>query len=204
MTLRIFFSPASPFVRKAMVAALERGVEIEKLPAAAWPTKRDPNIVKHNSTGKVPCMLLEDDSPVFDSRVISVCIDAKGTKGDTLYPQDGRRFAVLTLEALGDSILEAALLHRYENVLRPEDKRWEDWAVSQMDKVDSGLDDLEGRWFDTISNGFNAGSIATACLLGYLDFRFAEKDWRGSHPRLAKWFSEASGRESLKATFPSA
>ncbi len=204
MTLRIFFSPASPFVRKAMVAGHERGVEIEKLAAAAWPVKRDPNIVQHNSTGKVPCLLLEDDSPVFDSRVITAYVDAQGTKGETIYPQDARRFSVLTLEALADSILEAALLHRYENVLRPEDKRWDDWSRGQMEKVDSGLDDLEGRWFALLSEGFHAGAIATACLLGYLDFRFPEKDWRGSRPQVAEWFATVSERPSLQATFPSA
>lgn len=202
MTLRIFFSPASPFVRKVMVAAMERGVEIEKLPSAAWPVKRDPNIVRHNSTGKVPCLLLEDDTPVFDSRVISALIDAQGTRGETLYPQDDRRFPVLTLEALGDSILEAALLHRYENVLRPEDRRWDDWSRGQMDKVDSGLDDLEGRWFGLLSSRFHAGSIAVACMLGYLDFRFAGKDWRGGHPRLARWFAEVSERPSMQASLP--
>lgn len=202
MTLRIFFSPASPFVRKAMVAAHERGVELEKLASAAWPVKRDPNIVRHNSTGKVPCLLLEDDTPIFDSRVISTFIDAQGTTGDTLYPQDSRRFTVLTLEALSDSILEAALLHRYENVLRPEDKRWDDWARGQMEKVDSGLDDLEGRWFDSISEGFHAGAIAAACMLGYLDFRFSDKNWRNQHPRLAQWFAEVSERPSMQATFP--
>lgn len=202
MTLRIFFSPASPFVRKAMVAAQERGVELEKLASAAWPVKRDPNVVRHNSTGKVPCLLLEDDTPIFDSRVISAFIDAQGTTGDTLYPHDSRRFTVLTLEALSDSILEAALLHRYENVLRPEDKRWDDWARGQMEKVNSGLDDLEGRWFDSISEGFHAGAIAAACMLGYLDFRFSDKDWRKQHPRLAQWFAEVSERPSMKTTFP--
>lgn len=204
MTIRLFFSPASPFVRKVMVAALERGVEIEKLPSAAWPVKRDPNIVRHNSTGKVPCLLLEDDSPVFDSRVITAYVDSVGTTGETIYPQDARRFTVLTAEALGDGILEAALLHRYENVLRPEDKRWDDWARGQMEKVDSGLDDLEGRWFAAISDGFNAGSIAAACALGYLDFRFADKDWRSGHPRLADWFAQVSTRPSMQATLPTA
>ena len=204
MTIRIFFSPASPFVRKAMVAAEERGVTVEKLASAAWPVKRDPNIVRHNSTGKVPCLLLEDDSPVFDSRVISAYIDAQGVVGETLYPQDSRRFTVLTLEALGDAILEAALLNRYENVLRPEDKRWDDWANSQMDKVDSGLDDLEGRWFAAVSGDFHAGAIAVACTLGYLDFRFPDKDWRTGRPRLAEWFKTVSERPSMKATFPTA
>lgn len=202
MTLKLFYSAASPFVRKVMVVAQERGVEIEKLTAAAWPVKRDPNIVKHNSTGKVPCLLLEDDSPIFDSRVITAYVDSVGQTGDTLYPQGPEKFAVLTLEALADSILEAALLHRYENVLRPAEKHWAEWDRGQMEKVDSGLDDLEGRWFGTLSSGFHAGAVAAACLLGYLDFRFADKDWRSAHPKLAAWFAEASERPSLIATVP--
>ncbi|MBJ6135239.1 glutathione S-transferase family protein [Ochrobactrum sp. Q0168] len=203
MTLRLFFSPASPYVRKVMIAAYERGLadQVEKLSSAAGPVKRDLNIVKYNSSGKVPCALLEDDTPLFDSRVICAYIDSIGVKGDSLYPTD-RRFEVLTLEALGDAILDACLLHRYENVMRPEEKRWDDWSRGQMEKIDSGLDDLEGRWFDELAREFSAGSIAAACVLGYLDFRFPEKDWRSTHPKLTGWFEEASKRNSLTETFP--
>ncbi len=205
MTLRLFFSPASPYVRKVLIAAYERGVidKVEKLGSAAGPVKRDMNIVMHNSTGKVPCVLLDDDSPLFDSRVITAYVDSIGIKGGSLYPED-RRFAVLTLEALGDSILDACLLHRYENAMRPEDKRWDDWSRGQMEKIDSGLDDLEGRWFEELTRDFNAGSVAAASVLGYLDFRFPDKDWRTSHPKLTAWFEAVSQRTSLKATFPHA
>ena len=204
MTLRVFHSPASPYVRKVMVAAIERGIggQIETLPSAAGPVKRDPGIVQHNASGKVPCALLADDTPLFDSRVITQYIDTLGVSGAPLYPQDARRFTVLTAEALAESVLDAALLHRYENALRPEEKRWDDWSRGQMDKIDSGLDDLEGRWFATISDGFNAASIAAACALGYLDFRFAGKDWRGTRPRLAEWFAAVSTRASMQETFP--
>jgi glutathione S-transferase len=203
MTMRLFFSPASPYVRKVLVAAHERGVagKVENLPSAAWPVKRDPNIVKHNSTGKVPCVLLEDDTPLFDSRVICAYVDSIGEAGESLYPA-ATRFTVLTLEALADSILDAALLHRYENALRPEDKRWDEWSRGQMEKIDSGLDDLEGRWFGTLSQTFNAGSIAVACLLGYLDFRFPSKDWRESRPELARWYEGSAKRPSMIETWP--
>lgn len=204
MTIRLFFSPASPFVRKVMVAAHERGLagRIEKLPSAAWPVKRDPEIVRHNSSGKVPCALLPDDTPVFDSRVITAYVDSLGPVEGTLYPQDARRFTVLTVEALSDSILEASLLCRYEKVLRPAEFYWEDWYRSQMDKVDSGLDDLNGKWFDVLSADFHAGAIAAACTLGYLDFRFPEKDWRSDRPKLAEWFSKVSQRPSMQETLP--
>ena len=203
MTIRLFFSPASPYVRKVMIAAYERGIadKIEKLDSAAGPVKRDANIVKHNATGKVPCVLLDDDTPLFDSRVITAYVDSIGTANQSLYPAE-RRFAVLTLEALGDSILDACLLHRYENALRPEEKRWDAWSRGQMEKIDSGLDDLENRWFDELSSGFTAGAIAVASVLGYLDFRFADKDWRSMHPKLSHWFATVSERESMIATVP--
>ncbi|WP_171060985.1 glutathione S-transferase C-terminal domain-containing protein, partial [Poseidonocella sp. HB161398] len=109
---------------------------------------------------------------------------------------------VLTLEALGDAILDACLLCRYETAMRPEALRWQEWFDGQMAKIDSGLDALETRWFALLEDGFHAGSIAAACALGYLDFRFPEKDWRNGHPKLAAWFAEASERPSMKASFP--
>jgi len=151
-----------------------------------------------------PCALLADDTPIFDSRVICTYVDSLASPEGSLYPQDARRFTVLTLEALADSILDACLLCRYEKVMRPEAFFWEDWYRSQMDKVDSGLDALEGRWFADISGDFHAGAIAAACALGYLDFRFADKDWRGSRPQLASWFAKVSERPSMKETLPPA
>lgn len=204
MTLRLFHSPASPYVRKVMVTAIERSVEdrIELLPSAAGPVKRDQTIVRHNPSGKVPSALLENDQPLFDSRVICAYVDSLASSGASVYPQDQRRFKVLMLEALADSILDACLLCRYERVMRPAELQWDDWYNGQMEKIDSGLDDLESRWFDDIAVEFHAGSIAAACTLGYLDFRFGDKDWRLSHPKLAAWFAEVSGRPSMEKTFP--
>ena len=148
MKVKIFHSPASPFVRKVLVSAHEKGVynQIEKLPSKAWPVKRDPNIVKENPSGKVPTALLDDDTPLFDSRVICAYIDTL-SNSLSLYPENLKdRFSAMTLEALADSILDAALLCRYESVLRPQEYYWALWHDSQMEKVDSGLDDLENRW----------------------------------------------------------
>lgn len=202
--MRLFHSPASPYVRKVMVAAWERNVQdsIEILGSAAGPVVRDPNIVAVNSSGKVPCAILPNGAPLFDSRVISQYVDSLGTPENSLYPAD-RRFEILTLEALGDAMLDACLLCRYETVMRPKELYWEDWFNGQMAKVDSGLDDLENKWFDALtSGGFHAGAIAGACTLGYLDFRFPDKDWRTTHPKLAQWFADVSKRPSMQETFP--
>lgn len=203
MTIRLFHSPASPYVRKVMVTAIERGVEdqIEILASQAGPVKRDQNIVRHNPSGKVPSALLENDQPLFDSRVICAYVDSIA-EGASVYPSDERRFTVLMLEALADSVLDACLLCRYEKVMRPAELQWEAWYDGQMEKIDSGLDDLENRWIESIGADFHAGSIAVACALGYLDFRFGDKDWRSAHPKLAAWFAEVSTRPSMEKTFP--
>lgn len=203
--MKLFFSPASPYVRKVVVAAWERGVrdQIELLDSAAHPINRDPEIVALNATGKVPCGILADGAPIFDSRVLCQYVDSMAAEGPSLYPE-AQRFEVLTLEALADSILDACLLCRYETVLRPESFYWPAWYDSQMDKIDSGLDDLETRWFALLSTAdFHAGAIAVACTLGYLDFRFPDKDWRLDHPNLARWFDEhAATRQSMQQTMP--
>lgn len=202
--MKLFHSPASPYVRKVMVAAWERGVQdqIELLASAAGPVKRDMNIVAVNASGKVPCGILPDGKPLFDSRVITQYVDTLASPEGSLYPAD-HRFEILTLEALGDSIMDASLLCRYEVATRPKELYWDDWYKAQMDKVDSGLDDLETKWFSALTAGrVHAGAIAAACALGYLDFRFTDKDWRSNRPKLAAWFADISNRPSMKATAP--
>lgn len=202
--MKLFHSPASPYVRKVMITAWERGVQdqIELLPSAASPVHRDAAIVAINSTGKVPCAITPSGAPLFDSRVISQFVDQLSSTGTSIYAGPDR-FAILTLEALADAIADACLLCRYEEAVRPQELYWADWYNGQMAKVDSGLDDLEHKWLGLLNMPhFHAGSIAVACTLGYLDLRFASKDWRASHPRLAQWFTEASERTSLKETFP--
>ena len=200
---KLFFSSASPYVRKVMVAAIERGVEdqIELLKAAASPIRRDQSIVSLNPTGKVPTAILPDGRALFDSRVICQYLDAK-VSGSVLYPTGERYFDVLTLEALADGLLDAAILLRYETMLRPEALRWTDWMQGQSDKIDSSLAALEGGAIDMQDETFHAGSIAVSCALGYLDFRFADRHWRASAPKLASWFEGVSTRPSLLRTVP--
>ncbi len=202
--MKLFHSPTSPYARKVMVAAWERNVQtsIETVGGAANPVTRDETVVTVNSSGKVPCAILPSGAPLFDSRVITQYVDSLGKPEGSIYPAD-RRFEILTLEALAESILDASLLCRYETTMRPQEFYWADWYNGQMEKIDSGLDDLESKWFEPLTTGgFHAGAISTACALGYLDLRFTDKDWRSTHPKLAAWFAEVSKRTSMKETFP--
>jgi glutathione S-transferase len=201
--MKIFYSPASPYVRKCMVIALELGLadRIEKLAAAANPITRDQNIVAANPLGKVPTFITDDGQTLYDSRVICEYLIDLG-KGASLLPASGAaRWRVLTEQAMGDGMLDAALLARYEGAMRPEPLRWADWTRGQMEKIHSGLAVVNASaagWGDA----FDLGKITVACTLGYLDFRFASFDWRSQYPAAAAWFAKINARPSLQATLP--
>jgi glutathione S-transferase len=200
--MKIYYSPLSPYVRKCMVVAIELGLadRIEKLNAAAHPVTRDQGIVAFNPLGKVPTLITDDGKVLYDSRVICEYLNELG-KGKLLPTTGAARWQVLTEQALGDGILDAALLARYETAMRPEALRWGDWTAGQLEKVHSGLADIEAH-ATNFGDTFDLGKITLACALGYLDFRFANIDWRKPHPKAADWFARFNQRASMQATIP--
>ena len=199
--MKLFYSSASPFVRKVMVVAHEVGLagRIERLPAAASPVARDPAIRAENPLGQVPTLLTDDGLTLYDSQVICEYLDAQG--GGGLFGDGAARWRNLTEAALGDGMLGAALLLRYETFLRPEPLRWPDWIAGQGGKVSDGL-----AWLEAAAPGFgdrfDIGVVTLGCTLGYLDLRFADRPWREAHPRTADWFARFDERSSMKLTRP--
>jgi glutathione S-transferase len=202
--MRLFHSPASPFVRKVLVAARERGIEggIEVVASAVTPVTRDAAIVVHNPLGKIPTLALPDGTGLFDSRVIVEYLDSL-PGGARLIPEAGAaRFRTLTLQALADGLCDAAVLLRYETAVRPEALRWAEWSAGQTTKVVAALDALERDWIGHLNAGIDIGVVATGCALGYLDYRFASLGWREGRPALAAWQAGFSARPSMVATAP--
>lgn len=200
--LKLFHSPASPFVRKVLVAARERGLadRIELVPTGVTPVKRDEAIATHNPLGKIPTLVLEDGTAVFDSRVIVEYLDGL-PGGPRLIPEGGAaRLRTLTLQALADGLCDAAVALRYETAVRPEALRWPEWSASQTTKVVASLDALERDWLAHLASTLDIGAIATACALGYLDYRFASLGWREGRPGLAAWYQGFAARPSMQAT----
>ena len=200
--MKIFFAPASPFVRKCLVAAAELGLRerIELVSAAAHPVNRDKNVVAHNPLGKIPTLLADDGSVLYDSRVICEYLNALGD--GHLLPREGNaRWSVLAEQALADGICDAAVLTRYETFARPEPLRWNEWIAGQLEKVTSGLDFIEERAAG-FADRVDLGTIAFGCALGYLDFRFASLAWRDSRPHAAAWFERFGERPSMIDTRP--
>ena len=199
--MKLYFSPFSPYVRKCLVVGHELGLDarITLLPSAAHPIQRDQAIIANNPLGKVPTLLTDDGQALYDSRVICEYLD--DLAGGTLFPKTGAaRWQALTLHALADGMLDAALLARYEDVARPEAIRWKEWRAGQLDKVETSLAHLEGN-LHTLAGRVDIGSLSMACALWYLDVRFTELQWRGRYPKVADWYLGFSQRASTQMTW---
>jgi glutathione S-transferase len=199
--MKLRHAAASPFVRKVMVAAHELGLagRLELVPTNLSPIQGNATLAGENPLMKVPSLLADDGQVMFDSPVICEFLDSLG--GGVLFPAPGpERWTALRRQALGDGILDALILARYES-LRPEDRRWGGWTDGQMKKAHQGLAAAEREGL----TGFSTiGHIAIACMLGYLDFRFADDGWRSRQPRLAAWYAEVAERPSMRLTRPAA
>jgi len=192
--MKILFSPTSPYVRKCLVTAHELGLDdqLQLLPSNAHPVQRDPQIIAHNPLGKVPTFFTDDGLVLYDSRVI--CEYMNDRAGGSLFPASGtRRWETLTLQSLGDGMLDAGLLARYEDVARPEPLRWPEWRAAQLDKSETALAHLNARP-DLLAGRVDIGTITIACALWYLDLRFADMGWRSRYGAVARWFDEFGAR----------
>lgn len=196
MTLELFHSPTSPYVRKARVVAAETGRELRLIAASASPVDRSAELGAANPLGKVPCLRLADGQMLYDSRVICRYLGA----GSGLYPAGDAEWRAIRREALADGVLDAALLARYETVLRPEETRWQPWIDGQMTKIRAALAAME----QDAPNGDkpDIGDIATACALFYLDFRYGDLGWRDAHPALRDFADRMADRPSFRQTRP--
>jgi glutathione S-transferase len=176
-------SPTSPFGRKVKIAIAELGLEerIEVVPADT----NDPteSLRRQNPLGKVPTLVFEDGSTLFDSRVIAEYLDHL-VGGGRLFPSGEGRFAQLRLQALADGICDAGLLQVYEVRLRAPEMRSPVWTENQIGKVARALAALEAA--PPAYDRPRIGEIALACALGYLDLRF-DGAWRADHPALVAW-----------------
>lgn len=198
--MKILFSPFSPYVRKCLVTAAELGLidRITLLPSNAHPVNRDREIIAVNPLGKVPTFFTDDGQALYDSRVI--CEYLNDLAGGSLFPQGAARWPTLTLQSLGDGMLDAALLARYEEVARPEPYRWADWKSAQLDKVSTSLAALEAAP-QLLADRVDIGTIAVGCALWYLDLRFPDLGWRDRCPRVATWYASFSQRPAMSMTW---
>ncbi|HXC54831.1 MAG TPA: glutathione S-transferase [Rhizomicrobium sp.] len=197
--MKLYTNPASPFARKCRVVAHELNLKLEEIVVTA---RDDESLRAMNPLKKIPILILDDGSALFDSRVICEYLnDVGGGKffpGMSVWRSVNGRWKALGLQALADGVMDAAVGCRYE-LLVPAERQNQDHIARHMHSVKAGVDALERIAF---SEAPTIGEVATGCALGYLDFRYPELRWGDSHPKLAAWFAKFSQYPAMLATQP--
>ena len=198
MAVKLYYSPTSPYVRKVMACAITRGLDGQIDRIACNPHASPPDLLADNPTSKVPCLVTDDGLALFDSPVICEYLDSRGD-ALPLFPGHGpARWRALKFQAMGDGILDAAVPCRGE-LARPKEAA-RDLAIARYKAAMSRtVDALEA---DPPHKLVDVGSIAVACALGYLDFRFGSDPWREDHPKLAAWYEAFAQNPAIADTAP--
>jgi glutathione S-transferase len=200
--LKLIASTTSPFARKVRIALAEKKVEYQMVAASAWDAGNP--VHAYNPLGKLPVLILDDGTHLFDSRVIVEYIDLVSPVS-RLIPEPARqRIAVKKWEALADGVCDAAASIVIER-RRPANLQSEEWIERQRRKIREGVAELSRELGDRAwcyGETCSLADIATGCALGYLDLRHAELDWRDLYPNLARLAERLGKRPSFAETTP--
>jgi glutathione S-transferase len=199
--MKLHWSPRSPFVRKVMIVAHERGLvdRLNCVRTVAAMTTPHPDLMRDNPLSKIPTLVLDDGTALYDSPVICEYLDALNGKPQLFPIEREPRMVALRRQALGDGFLDLLVLARNERLREePSEVHLRSAAV----RTAAVLDSLEHEAQALRAGGFDIGHIAIGCALSYLDFRFADQDWRNGHPGLARWHAGFAARPAVEATRP--
>lgn len=202
--MKLIGSLTSPFVRKVRVVLAEKKIEYEFEVDSPWSAESGvPNL---NPLGKIPVLVLDDSTTLFDSRVIVEYIDSVAPNNKLMPESNRERAEVKRWGAVADGICDAAALIFLEKK-RPAAQQSADWIARQEDKIIRGLEYLseqlgESNW--CMGTHFSLADVTVGCALGYLAFRFAEIDWSEKHPNLARLYEKMLQRPAFAETIPQA
>lgn len=200
--MKLIGSPTSPFARKVRIVLAEKKIEYAFVIESPWTAdSKVPNI---NPLGKIPVLILDDETPLFDSRVIVEYID-NVTPNNKLFPVPNReRTEVKRWEALADGVCDAAVNALLEGK-RPANEQSQEWIARQQGKVSRGLAFMTSELGEKpfcVGTHFSMADIGVGMALGYLSFRFPEINWRENHPNLDKLYTKLMQRPSFADTVP--
>ncbi len=201
--MKLIGSLASPYTRKVRVVLAEKKIDYEFEIDNPW--KADAVTPKFNPLGKVPVLVLDDGSSIYDSRVIVAFLDGASPLSRLIPGEPRERVEVRRWEALADGVLDAGVTARLENQ-REAKLRNTAWIDRQLGKVRSGLTALDAELGEKpwcAGNGCTLADIAVGVCLGWLDFRYPKMDWRKDHANLARHLAKLSERASFQDTMPS-
>jgi glutathione S-transferase len=196
--LKLFMVGASPYARKVLVFAAERGLHDRIEPVIANPHERPAALVAANPLSKVPTLVDDDGSVHIDSLAICFYLDTLGDAAPLASLDGPDRWPVLQRHALAHGIMDCSVTRRMESLRAPEPDRLA-WMERQLRTTERVLDSFEAT-AGSLGEGARLDTIALACALSYLDFRFADDDWRHGRPGLSGWHARFAERPSMQLT----
>lgn len=200
--MKLIASLTSPYARKVRAVLIEKKIECQLEVGNPWDA--DTQVPHFNPLGKIPVLVLDDGTPLYDSRVIVEYLD-NISPVSRLLPQDNRSLALVKrVEALADGICDAAIAVFLERK-RAENEQSAGWMARQLQKVELGLAALsaelgEKPWMR--GESYTLADVAVGCCLNYLAFRFAELTWPQDHPNLLNLVEKINQRQSFAETVP--
>lgn len=201
--MKLLASLASPYTRKVRVVLAEKKIECEMELVDVQPVDNPVN--PHNPLGKVPTLVLDDGTALFDSRVIVEFLDNVSPINRLIPAEIRDRVQVRRWEALADGVLDAGILVRYEG-LRNKKEQSPAWCEKQITRMHRGMAqmaaDLNGRtWCH--GDRYSLADIALGCCLGWLGFRKpGDVDWQAAYPSLARHYQKLMERSAFADTVP--
>lgn len=200
--MKLIGTLTSPYVRKIRIVLAEKKIECEFVIDSPWVEGNQ--VTRFNPLGRVPVLVLDDGSTVFDSRVIAEYLDAVAPNS-RLIPALGReRISVKRWEALADGVLDSAVSAFLES-RRPDGERSQSWLDRQRLKIGEGLkamsQDLgELPWCH--GSGMSLADISVVCALGYVSFRLGDIPWGQQYPNLRVLYEKLIQRPAFSETVP--
>lgn len=201
--MKLHWSPRSPFVRKVSILLDETGLsaQVERVRSVAAMATPNPAIMADNPLSQIPTLVLDDGTPLYDSPVICEYLDSLHD-GARFFPAAGpARWLALRRQALADGMLAILLLWRQER-MKTTAQQIPAWLAAFELKIFTSLGRLEQEAEALAQDGFDIGHLSIGCMLSYLDYRFADLDWRTPHPRLAGWHAGFEQRPAVIANAP--
>lgn len=202
--MKLIGTPTSPYTRKARVVLAEKRIDYEFV--LDVPYDAQTRVPDFNPLGKVPVLVLDDDTTVFDSRVIAEYLDHASPVARLIPENTRHRIQVRRWEALADGCTDATVAITVEK-RRPEQMQLREHIARQQAKVDRALqamsDELGTKSWCS-GEFFNLSDIAAGCCLGFLDLRLPDLPWRRLYPNLARFAEKLAQRPSFRDTVPPA
>ncbi len=191
--MKLYCNRPSPYARKVLVFAHEKGLVDRLQLHDADPWSDPPDLLAVTPIGKLPALVTDDGILITESTSICEYLDRLEPSHSLIGPDWTDTTA---RAALAHGLMDAAFGMVIE-ARRPAERRWDAWTERQRRAIDRSLGHFAIR-----DSRFDFGDVVLACALAYMDFRLAQIEWRSARPDLARWLDRVKARPSMQATAP--